>query len=198
MDKEKEKLRHKRYYKAHKEKYIASAKAWYKANKEKVKARQKANKEKTKTYMKVWREAHPEYFKTYVETHREELKISWKHYRQNRRKERQLWYKKWLKNNADKNRGYVRKRRARKHTTQIESINEKVVYLRDGWKCWICHKKVNKKLKRPNLMSASLDHIIPLSQGGTHTYANVQLAHLACNLSKQNDILPQGEQLRIF
>ena len=47
-------------------------------------------------------------------------------------------------------------------------------------------------------MAASLDHIIPLSQGGTHTYNNVQLAHFLCNISKRDSLLPQGEQLRIF
>ena len=44
-------------------------------------------------------------------------------------------------------------------------------------------------------MSASLDHIVPLSQGGTHTLGNVQLAHLVCNERKHDRILTlaQGE-----
>lgn len=35
-------------------------------------------------------------------------------------------------------------------------------------------------------MSASLDHILPLSLGGAHSMANVQLAHLSCNHTKSN------------
>ena len=30
----------------------------------------------------------------------------------------------------------------------------------------------------------SLDHIIPLSMGGNHTYENVQVAHISCNAAK--------------
>ena len=30
----------------------------------------------------------------------------------------------------------------------------------------------------------TVDHIVPLSKGGTHTWNNVQLAHMACNSGK--------------
>ena len=30
----------------------------------------------------------------------------------------------------------------------------------------------------------TIDHIIPLSKGGTHTWNNVQLAHMCCNAGK--------------
>ncbi len=33
---------------------------------------------------------------------------------------------------------------------------------------------------------ASIDHRYPLSKGGTHTWDNVQLTHLICNLKKGN------------
>ena len=49
--------------------------------------------------------------------------------------------------------------------------------------------KVDKDLMWPDPMSASLDHIVPLSRGGTHTLDNVQLAHLACNERKHNSKL---------
>lgn len=31
-----------------------------------------------------------------------------------------------------------------------------------------------------------LDHIVPLSKGGAHTYENTQPAHPACNLRKRD------------
>jgi 5-methylcytosine-specific restriction endonuclease McrA len=31
-----------------------------------------------------------------------------------------------------------------------------------------------------------MDHIVPISKGGTHTLDNVQMAHRFCNLSKGN------------
>ena len=32
----------------------------------------------------------------------------------------------------------------------------------------------------------SIDHIIPISKGGQHTWDNVQLAHMICNSIKNN------------
>ena len=62
------------------------------------------------------------------------------------------------------------------------------IYNRDKWICQICKKSVEKNLYFPNPKCASLDHIIPLSRGGTHESGNVQLAHLSCNTSKGNRV----------
>lgn len=66
---------------------------------------------------------------------------------------------------------------------------------RDNWICNICGKKVNKELKYPDIMSASLDHIIPLSMGGKHIESNVHISHLYCNIKKQDKIAPYGVNL---
>lgn len=146
-----------------------------------------ANKEKIREYNKAYREAHPDRVKAF--------KTAW---RKNNCEKRNQIQRVWRKANPEKGRDDNRKYRALKRTTQVERINEKVVYLRDDWKCQYCKKRVNKGLKWPHPMCASLDHIIPLSKGGAHIYSNVQLTHLSCNASKQNNALPQGEQLRIF
>jgi hypothetical protein len=88
------------------------------------------------------------------------------------------------------------KRRLKTKQTKQESFSIRSVYERDRWVCQICGKKVNKNRLYPDRMCASLDHIIPLSKGGPHTYNNVQLAHLACNVSKSNK-LPESIQLRM-
>ena len=76
-------------------------------------------------------------------------------------------------------------RRARKYSNgPVESISPIDVFRRDGWVCGVCGKKVDRKLKYPDLMSASLDHIVPLARGGTHTLSNVQCAHFICNSHK--------------
>jgi predicted nucleic acid-binding Zn ribbon protein len=77
-------------------------------------------------------------------------------------------------------------RRARKHATQTEAVSSIAVYERDEWKCGLCKESVDRELKWPDVRSASLDHICPLELGGTHTYNNVQLAHLTCNVSKRH------------
>ena len=40
----------------------------------------------------------------------------------------------------------------------------------------------------PHADKASLDHIYPLSKGGTHTWDNVQMAHLGCNARKNANV----------
>ena len=80
-----------------------------------------------------------------------------------------------------------RRRRARKYGNgPVDQINALAVYERDGWRCGICGKKVNRKLKHPHPLSVSLDHIVALAKGGTHTIENVQCSHLICNSYKRD------------
>lgn len=52
--------------------------------------------------------------------------------------------------------------------------------------CMICKERIDKSLTFPDLNSMTIDHIIPLSKGGSHSIGNVQLAHLKCNVRKHN------------
>lgn len=74
----------------------------------------------------------------------------------------------------------------------LESKKVLISYLnkRDRGRCGICHRLVRDK---QGPMRPSIDHIIPLSRGGTHELTNVQLAHYRCNLEKHNG--GSGEQL---
>lgn len=56
---------------------------------------------------------------------------------------------------------------------------------RDGSDCGICRTPVDLTLRHPDLMSGSVDHIVPVAHGGTHDEENLQLSHLTCNLRKQ-------------
>jgi hypothetical protein len=58
------------------------------------------------------------------------------------------------------------------------------IYERDGGRCAICHRKVSLTIRWPAPLSATLDHILPLSAGGDHTIDNLRLAHLRCNLHR--------------
>lgn len=59
---------------------------------------------------------------------------------------------------------------------------------RDGDRCHICGKRVD--LASPGgyryPMSASVDHLIPVSKGGTNDPTNVALAHYQCNIRRGN------------
>lgn len=68
-----------------------------------------------------------------------------------------------------------------------EKIEPYKVFKRDGWICKICGDPIDNTLMYPDLMSASLDHKIALANGGSHTYDNVQCAHLICNSLKGNN-----------
>ena len=64
------------------------------------------------------------------------------------------------------------------------SINLQLLCERDHGICAICGKPVNMETDACNNEYGSIDHIIPLAKGGTHTWDNVQLAHRVCNSKK--------------
>jgi 5-methylcytosine-specific restriction endonuclease McrA len=89
------------------------------------------------------------------------------------------------------NRASTLRRRAAKVTPASELINPRDIYARDKWTCQLCQRRMNKRLRYPHSLSASIDHIVPLSKGGSHTWSNIQAAHLTCNLKKHTKSLGQ-------
>lgn len=79
------------------------------------------------------------------------------------------------------------RRRALLKAQFVEDVSLAVLYERDQGRCGVCHRKVMKPggLKRGPLM-ASIDHIVPISEGGEHSYANTRLTHYRCNLARSN------------
>lgn len=68
------------------------------------------------------------------------------------------------------------------------------IILRTQVNCGICGQPVDKTLKAPDPMSATVDHIIPVSKGGHPSdLANLQLAHRWCNRAKSNKIFMSRE-----
>lgn len=81
----------------------------------------------------------------------------------------------------DKGKG---RKRAKRFGVAYERVDRHRVYERDGWECQLCQKAIDRNATVPHPLSATLDHITPMSKGGAHTYANVQAAHFACNTAK--------------
>lgn len=90
------------------------------------------------------------------------------------------------------------KYRARKRAIPvIDTVTVAALHKRDKGICSLCGKRVSLKLKFPHPMSATIEHIIPVSQEGSeHSFKNTALAHYSCNSSKQNRAVTQ--QLRLF
>jgi hypothetical protein len=79
-----------------------------------------------------------------------------------------------------------RRRVRMENSGPVEQFTDREVFERDGWRCGLCGGAVNPALRHPDPLSASLDHRTPIAKGGGHTRANVQCAHLRCNLSKRD------------
>jgi hypothetical protein len=77
-------------------------------------------------------------------------------------------------------------RRARLQASESEPYRRGEVFNRDDGICQLCSKPVDRLAVYPDPMSMSVDHVIPISWGGSDTLSNVQLAHLVCNLKKGN------------
>ena len=65
----------------------------------------------------------------------------------------------------------------------------------EGDVCALCGRPIDKRLKFPNPMSATADHIIPISKGGSPTDpGNLQLTHLICNQVKSSKITAENNK----
>lgn len=82
-----------------------------------------------------------------------------------------------------------------KSQAAISKLSVREVWDRDNGVCQICRKRIDWNLKWPNCKSMSVDHIVPISKGGTDEEANVRAAHLGCNSKRGNK---QGVQKRLF
>lgn len=60
------------------------------------------------------------------------------------------------------------------------AVNRRAVFLRDDSKCQYC-----------NAAAESIDHVVPRSRGGTHTWDNVVAACKSCNTRKRDRLLEE-------
>jgi len=83
---------------------------------------------------------------------------------------------------GSKQRDRAQYKRAQAHDVdEIELVPEVEVFRRDHYTCRLCGKGLllNQRPRHPK--GPSIDHIVWLSRGGSHTFDNCQAAHLGCN-----------------
>jgi 5-methylcytosine-specific restriction endonuclease McrA len=77
-----------------------------------------------------------------------------------------------------------RRRRAAKRGGVSEPYTLLQIAARDRGRCGLCGDLVLMAAKVPHPKAPTIDHIVPVSDGGDDTRANVQLAHFRCNSVK--------------
>lgn len=115
--------------------------------------------------------------RTYASNNRDRMNrnaVEWRRRNPTKWKEYVSTYRKV---NSDKYVGYVQKRRAQKAEVSSETIDRSVVFDRDNGTCYLCGSQVDPT-------DWHMDHIHPISKGGSHTYDNVRVTHPECNLRK--------------
>ena len=144
---------------------------YYENNQKKETARKRKhhaeNREKESARHKKWAEANCD----------ERAKYQKKYYHENRERLLEQAKKRYAEN-PEKGRELYARRRARILNAFVAEVNRSEIYKRDKGTCHICKGKVD-----PNKWH--LDHIYPLSKGGTHEPDNVAVSHPECNMEKR-------------
>ena len=188
MNQKERKAYDKARYLVHKKENNARSKAYHFAHK-------KERAEYDRIYYLVHKKEIKDRHKTYYLAHKEEIaEYDREHYLANA-KELTKQQRAYRRKNLEKYRFYSRKRRALKLGNSHKPYTDIYVFERDNWICGICGRRINKRLKHPNPLSKSIDHIIPISKGGADAPINLQATHLRCNQLKNAG---NGGQLRLI
>ena len=79
-----------------------------------------------------------------------------------------------------------------------KDINITRLYKRDGGRCYLCgcecdwndHKVSKTGYEYPGDRYPTIEHMVPISRGGLHSWNNVRLACFKCNTDKSNRMFP--------
>lgn len=174
------------YREAHREELAAKQRAWREAHPDYMKKYRAENAEAIAATQREWRQAHQQELNDKrriakgdrAVRRRERLEAT----AEERRVRRLARIREWRRNHPEKverYRRYNQTRKARLLGAFVEKVDRFRVY--DQWSgiCGICALHVSRE-------RFDVDHIIPLSRGGEHSYANCQPAHPTCNTRKHN------------
>lgn len=168
---ERERARKRAYYHANKERMKSQNRAWVKANRERANeiartAYHRKDKAKIAERSRLDRARNPE-------TNRKATR-NWRE--KNRDKQRAL-IAEWSRRNPERRRAHAAKRRALVAASPATFTVEQWLEIveRYGHRCAYCQRKPRK---------LTMDHVVPLAKGGTHTDDNIVPACFDCNRRK--------------
>lgn len=161
---------------------IKAAKAEeYRRDKAKINERSRANyaanREARIALQMEWKRANPDKVREYARTYNER-------YPERGLEQRRRWMAANPEREATNARNLNSVRRARKRNASVGPVDLDALWLTQGGDCTLCAAPIDHELKYPDPLSKSVDHIVPLSRGGTHEQSNLAWAHLVCNMRK--------------
>ena len=97
----------------------------------------------------------------------------------------------------------ARKRLRAEANGVVDTITLDELIIKDGNECYLCSEEFNRNdyviTDEGHFIVGgtypSIDHVIPVSKGGTHTWDNVRLAHHYCNTVKSNNLIDEVLQM---
>lgn len=199
----------------------AATKIWNDNNKERVKENQRkyvaANREKVREKdrkykhthrelvnerSKIYKQTHPEKVKKYKDEHREQDNLYHRiRYAENIEKERQRSKDKYIRDKV-----HVQEYNKNYHATHQglrQEYKRKYRARRKNAEGYITKKEWDELLDRFNHtclrcgrtdIKLTLDHVIPLTRGGSHTIDNAQPLCISCNSIKHTNIIDYRQQ----
>jgi 5-methylcytosine-specific restriction endonuclease McrA len=79
-----------------------------------------------------------------------------------------------------------RQRERQKGLWKSELLTLAEIAERTSERCGICGGRIDMAKKWPDALAPSIDHVKPLSLGGSNGLDNVQVAHFRCNFRKRD------------
>jgi 5-methylcytosine-specific restriction endonuclease McrA len=182
---------------------------YYVSNKEKFDKKQKLNRDSNKESInesarnryQLNKEKESERKKIYYLNNKKKIDERNKNYnkinKRKRQKRERIYYlenkesiseksKIYIKNNPERNRNASAKRRVRQMQNGVYLITSKELKNLYSANCFYCG--FNKNIE--------IDHIVPISRGGSHSIGNLISACMTCNRSKNNKYLVEWKALK--
>lgn len=66
---------------------------------------------------------------------------------------------------------------------------KRLILERDDWRCYLCRSPIPSDTSWPHPLSATVDHVVPMSAGGSSRNDNLRAAHWHCNQEKGDRLL---------
>lgn len=149
---------HAKYYAANQEQLVKKSREWYHSNKQKAAERAKR----------------------YHHENKDAIAEKRKEYRENNKNKLAEYMKSWWQANPEKRKEHKSRRRwLKKNATGSHTADDiKAQHKRQKGRCYYCSCKVGK--------SYHVDHVIPLTRGGSNGPENIVIACQFCNISKKD------------